>query len=95
MAVRAGRQPILVGEDFRDPRIALEAISSIEQVAVVSPKHPLALRSRSGDVSLPDLADHSQIVLSDPTPLSEGRSFGVLSPQICLASSQDAKQPLS
>ncbi|MBO1907622.1 LysR family transcriptional regulator [Microvirga sp. 3-52] len=85
---------ILVGEDFRDPRIALEAIASIEQVAVVSPKHPLALRPRSGDVSLPDLADHLQIVLGDPTPLSEGRSFGVLSPQTCRVSSQNAKHAM-
>jgi DNA-binding transcriptional LysR family regulator len=85
---------ILVGEDFRDPRIALEAISSIEQVAVVSPKHPLGLRPRSVGVGLPDLADHLQIVLADPTHLSEGRSFGVLSPQTCRVSSQETKHAM-
>jgi DNA-binding transcriptional LysR family regulator len=85
---------IVVGEDFRDPRIALEAISSIEQVAVISPVHPLGLRSKSEDISLPDLADHLQIVLGDPTPLSEGRSFGILSPQTCRVSSQDTKHAM-
>jgi len=85
---------IIVGEDFRDPRIALEAVGSIEQVAVVSPRHPLGLRSKSEDLGLPDLADHLQIVLADPTPLSEGRSFGVLSPQTCRVSSQDTKHAM-
>ena len=85
---------ILVGEDFRDPRIALEAIGSIEQVAVVSSRHPLALRPKGRAISLPDLADHLQIVLSDPTPLSEGRSFGVLSPQTCRVGSQDTKHAM-
>lgn len=85
---------IIVGEDFRDPRIALEAVGSIEQVAVVSPRHPLGLRSKSAALSLPDLADHLQIVLADPTPLSEGRSFGVLSPQTCRVSSQDTKHAM-
>jgi DNA-binding transcriptional LysR family regulator len=85
---------ILVGEDFRDPRIALEAIGSIEQVAVVSSRHPLALRPKGHAISLPDLADHLQIVLSDPTPLSEGRSFGVLSPQTCRVGSQDTKHAM-
>ncbi|PDS99880.1 LysR family transcriptional regulator [Rhizobium sp. S9] len=85
---------IVVGEDFRDPRIALEAITSIEQVAVVSPGHPLALRPHGDIVGLPDLADHLQIVLSDPTSLSEGRSFGVLSPQTCRVGSQDTKHAM-
>jgi DNA-binding transcriptional LysR family regulator len=85
---------IVVGEDFRDPRIALGAISSVTQVAVVSPRHPLGLRSPSEELGLPDLADHLQIVLADPTPLSEGRSFGVLSPQTCRVSSQDTKHAM-
>ena len=85
---------ILVGEDFRNARIALEAIFPIEQVAVVSAKHPLAMKRGRDAISLPDLADHLQIVLSDPTPLSEGRDFGVLSPQTCRVSSQDAKHAM-
>lgn len=85
---------ILVGEDFRDPRIALHAISSIGQVAVVSVSHPLAMHSEGETVGLPDLADHLQIVLADPTPLSEGRDFGVLSPQTCRVNSQETKHAM-
>lgn len=85
---------ILVGENFRNQRIALEAICPLQQVAVVSARHPLALKRGKDAVSLPDLADHLQIVLSDPTPLSEGRDFGVLSPQTCRVSSQDAKHAM-
>lgn len=85
---------ILVGEDFRNARIALEGIFPIEQVAVVSSRHPLAMKRDTDAISLLDLADHLQIVLSDPTPLSEGRDFGVLSPQTCRVSSQDAKHAM-
>jgi DNA-binding transcriptional LysR family regulator len=82
---------VTVGEDFRDPRVALEAICAVQMVAVVSASHPLAHRGRK---TVADLADHLQIVLSDPTPLSEGRSFGVLSPQICKVSNQDTKHAM-
>lgn len=85
---------ILVGEDFRDPRVALEAMCSIEQVAVAAPRHPLGTRVQEGKISLPDLADHLQIVLADPTTLSAGRSFGVLSPQTCRVNTQDAKHAM-
>ncbi|MBR1205859.1 MULTISPECIES: LysR family transcriptional regulator [unclassified Bradyrhizobium] len=82
---------VTVGEDFRDPRLALDAICAVQIVAVASASHPLARRGRK---SVADLADHLQIVLSDPTPLSEGRSFGVLSPQICRVSNQDTKHAM-
>lgn len=82
---------VTVGEDFRDPRLALDAICAVQIVAVPSAGHPLGRRGRK---SVADLADHLQIVLSDPTPLSEGRSFGVLSPQICRVSNQDTKHAM-
>lgn len=85
---------ILVGESFRDPKIALEAICAVKQVAVVSPEHPLGQWQRSEKVGLADLADHLQIVLTDPSTLSEGQSFGVLSPLTCRVSSQDAKHAM-
>ncbi|AFK56528.1 LysR family transcriptional regulator (plasmid) [Tistrella mobilis KA081020-065] len=85
---------IVVGEDFRDPRIAFEAISSVDQVAVVSAGHPLALRQSGGSIGLADLADHLQIVLSDPTPVTGDRMFGVLSPQTCRVTGQDAKHAM-
>lgn len=85
---------VLVGENFRDRRIALEAICAVKQVAVVSSSHPLGLWRKSEAIGLPDLADHLQIVLTDPSPLSDGRNFGVLSPQTCRVSSQDAKHAM-
>ncbi|WP_372022353.1 LysR family transcriptional regulator (plasmid) [Tistrella mobilis] len=85
---------IVVGEDFRDPRIAFEAISSVDQVAVVQAGHPLALRQSGGSIGLADLADHLQIVLSDPTPVTGDRMFGVLSPQTCRVTGQDAKHAM-
>lgn len=85
---------LLVGENFRDPRIAQEAICAVKQVAVVSSNHPLGQWPKDEKIGVPDLADHLQIVLTDPSPLSDGRSFGVLSPQTCRVSSQDAKHAM-
>ncbi|SOV27955.1 DNA-binding transcriptional activator AllS [Pseudomonas aeruginosa] len=85
---------ILVGEDFRNPRVALKAIGSIRLIAVVQADHPLAKLGEKMSLGLPDLACHQQIVLIDPTPLSEGRSFGVLSPYTCRVNTQDAKLAL-
>jgi DNA-binding transcriptional LysR family regulator len=70
--------------DERRPRIPLGCFSPIETLGNRSNASPV-------DVSLPDLANHLQIVLADPTHLSEGRSFGVLSPQTCRVSSHDTK----
>lgn len=83
---------ISVGEDFHDPRVEREALSSFSFVAVAGATHPIAARSRSGDPIAPsELADHLQIVLKDPTSLSEGRDFGVLSPGTWRVSGQDVK----
>lgn len=85
---------IVVGEDFRNPRLVLEAIGSIRQIAVVRSDHPLAELGSRAPLGLSDLAGHLQIVLADPTPLSEGRTFGVLSPFTCRANTQEAKAAL-
>ncbi|MBB2971772.1 LysR family transcriptional regulator [Mesorhizobium sp. RMAD-H1] len=85
---------IVVGENFRDPRIVQEALSSVAQVAVVAAQHPLAMQLHGESIGLPDLADHLQIVLTDPTPLSEGRDFGVLSTQTCRVGNQETKHAL-
>lgn len=85
---------IMVGEDFRDPRLTLEALAAVEQVAVVAAAHPLARRPPGAVIGLPDLADHLQIVLSDPSALSAGRDFGVLSPETCRVASQEIKHAL-
>lgn len=85
---------VTVGENFRDPRVALEALSSIEMVAVAGARHPLALQGGGTAVGVAELADHLQIVQVDPTTLSQGRDFGVLSPQTCRVSSQDTKHAM-
>ncbi|MFV0454056.1 MAG: LysR family transcriptional regulator [Pseudomonas sp.] len=85
---------ILVGDDFRSARIAQEAIGSVRQIAVVHADHSLAQLGENTPLGLPDLASHQQIVLIDPSPLSEGRTFGVLSPYTCRVNTQDAKLAL-
>lgn len=83
---------IMAGEDFLDPRIDTEALQSVPIVAVAAANHPLARRRKA--LTGVDLADHVQIVLEDPTALSEGRDFGVLSPQTLRVGTQDAKHAL-
>jgi DNA-binding transcriptional LysR family regulator len=83
---------ILAGEDFLDPRIDTEALQPVPIVAVAAAAHPLARRRKA--LTSVDLADHLQIVLEDPTPLSRGRDFGVLSPETLRVGSQDAKRAL-
>jgi DNA-binding transcriptional LysR family regulator len=86
---------ITVGADFRDPHIALEALSTLSFVAVVATAHPLAaLAEKRGQLATAELTDHLQIVLEDPSPLSQGRDFGVLSPQTWRVSGQDTKHAL-
>ncbi|WP_457586458.1 LysR family transcriptional regulator [Ensifer canadensis] len=85
---------IMVGEDFRDPAIGRQALTDVHLIAVVAAQHPLGLSAVDGALGSPELADHLQIVLSDPTQRSEGRDFGVLSPQTCRVSNQDTKHAL-
>ena len=86
---------IMAGEDFVDPRVERERLLSFPVVAVVAPAHPLAHRApRRPLVAASELAEHAQVVLEDPTDLSEGRDFGVLSPRTIRVGTQDAKRAL-
>jgi DNA-binding transcriptional LysR family regulator len=85
---------VMVGEEFRDPRIKFEALNSITQVAVVAAMHPLAEGKADRPLEALELYDFLQIVLSDPSPISAGRDFGVISPQTCRVNTQDAKHDL-
>ena len=85
---------IMVGEDFRDPAIARQALSTVQIVAVVAAHHPLGLSADDGALENAELADHLQIVQSDPSQRTAGRDFGVLSPQTCRVSSQDTKHAM-
>ena len=86
---------ITVSEDFRDPRIELEALSTVSVVPVVAATHALAARSENKEpLGTAELADHLQIVLEDPTPLSSGREFGVLAPGTWRVTEQNTKHAL-
>ncbi|MGH8691526.1 MAG: LysR family transcriptional regulator [Burkholderiales bacterium] len=58
--------------------IQSEPLIEVPFATVVAPQHPLA-RIR-GMVPKSSLVEHVQLVLTDRSTLSEGRSFGVLSP---------------
>lgn len=67
--------------DIPDPRIEREALWFHARAAVAAATHPLAKRSANGDpITTAELADSIQIVGEDPSLLTEGRDFGVLSP---------------
>jgi DNA-binding transcriptional LysR family regulator len=86
---------ITVGEDFRDPRVALEALATVTVVPVAAASHALADHARRGqEIALPVLSEHLQVVLEDPSLLSQGRDFGVLSTKTWRVNTQDAKHTL-
>jgi len=57
-----------------------EKLLDVPMVTVAAPSHPLA--SLKGLIRPRDLTDHVQLVLTDRTTLTEGKTFGVFSPQI-------------
>ena len=67
-----------------------QAIGAIELVPVAAPGHPLA----APDVAPGESRQHLQIVLSDRSPLTEGREFSVLSPQTWRIADLGAKHAL-
>ncbi|MDH2237407.1 LysR family transcriptional regulator [Pigmentiphaga sp. GD03639] len=83
---------ITVGEHFRSPKIAMQALAAVEVVAVAGASHPLA--ATAPPLQMADLAGHLQIVLADPSSLTPGQDFGVLSPQTCRVNTQDTKHQL-
>ncbi|HEV7435244.1 MAG TPA: LysR family transcriptional regulator [Pseudorhizobium sp.] len=69
------------GIDIPDPHIERQALVYLARVAVVAADHPLAERSMAAEpIMTAELADHVQIVGEDPSRLTEGRDFDVLSP---------------
>jgi DNA-binding transcriptional LysR family regulator len=65
------------------------------RAAVVAATHPIAIRAGSGEpLTVVELADHIQIVTENPSPLTEGRDYGVLSPRTCRVSDNSNKLAL-
>ena len=60
--------------------IDAEKLLDVPMVTVTAPKHPLASLDRV--IRSRELEEHVQLVLTDRTPLTDGKSFGVFSPQI-------------
>ncbi|WP_267221416.1 LysR family transcriptional regulator [Dyella silvae] len=67
-----GSLPVIPDELSSEPLIDLP------MVTVVAPSHPLA--KHKGVISKKLIEKQVQLILTDRTPLSEGRTFGVLSP---------------
>lgn len=58
------------------PVLERQAVGEIDLIPVAGPSHPLA----RGDVVPGESRRHLQLVLTDRSPLTEGREFSVLSP---------------
>ena len=95
-ALREGQCALAItAADLPHPRIELEALSFVPRAAVAAATHPLAVLARSGEpLTEAELADHVQIVVPDPSPLTEGRDFGVLSPGTWRVSDNATKHAL-
>ncbi|MBT1157333.1 LysR family transcriptional regulator [Aminobacter anthyllidis] len=64
----------------RDSLVEAECLGPAQPfVAICAAHHPLATAPAAG-WSAVELSDHLQIVVSDPSPMTEGLDFGVLSP---------------
>jgi DNA-binding transcriptional LysR family regulator len=96
VALREGRCALAItAADLPDPRIGLESLLFVPRAAVAAATHPLAARSKDGaPLTSAELADHLQIVVPDPSPLTEGRDFGVLSPGTWHVSDNETKRAL-
>jgi len=85
----------IVAYDRPDPQITLEALMPLSRIAVVAPVHPLAAAGRREvPVGAVELADHLQIVVEDPSMLTQGKDFGVLSPTTWRVSDMQTKRAL-
>ena len=95
-ALREGRCALAItAAEIPDPRVELEALSFVARAAVAAATHPLGVRSRAGEpLGAAELADQLQIVVPDPSPLTEGRDFGVLSPGTWRVSDNETKRAL-
>ena len=78
--------PVLAVHD----ELERQAIGRVELVPVAAPDHPLA----QAGVKPGESRKHLQLVLSDRSPLTEGREFSVLSPQSWRLADLGAKHAL-
>ena len=82
----------IAGPDILDlPELERRAVGSVELVPVAAPGHPLATRDT---IPPGETRQHLQLVLTDRSPLTEGREFSVLSPRTWRLADLGAKHAL-
>ena len=82
----------IAGPDILDlPELERRAIGSVELVPVAAPGHPLA---QMPEIPPGATRQHLQLVLTDRSPLTEGRDFSVLSPRTWRLGDLGAKHAL-
>lgn len=82
----------IAGPDIIDlPELQRREVGSVELVPVAAPSHPLALLD---DIPPGETRKHLQLVLTDRSPLTEGREFSVLSPRTWRLADLGAKHAL-
>jgi DNA-binding transcriptional LysR family regulator len=82
----------VAGPDILDlPELQRRALGSVELIPVAAPAHSLAGRR---DVRPGEASEHLQLVLTDRSPLTEGREFSVLSPRTWRLADLGAKHAL-
>lgn len=91
--VLEGRATLAIaGPDILDlPETERETIGAVELVPVAAPDHPLA---RAGRIPPGEARKHLQLVLTDRSPLTEGRDFSVFSPRSWRLADLGAKHAL-
>lgn len=91
--VLEGRATLAIaGPDILDlPELERERIGSVELVVVAAPEHPLA---QTPQIAPGEARKHLQLVLTDRSPLTEGRDFSVFSPRSWRLADLGAKHAL-
>ncbi|MBN9788687.1 LysR family transcriptional regulator [Pseudonocardia sp. TMWB2A] len=69
-------------------------VGAVELVPVAAPTHPLARAGKEDRIAPGATAQHLQLVLTDRSPLTEGRDFSVLSPRTWRLADLGAKHAL-
>ena len=82
----------VAGPDILDlAELERRALGSVELIPVAAPSHPLA---RRGKIEPGEARQHLQLVLTDRSPLTEGREFSVVSPRTWRLADLGAKHAL-
>lgn len=82
----------VAGPDVFDlPELERMAVGSVELVPVAAPGHPLA---EERQIAPGEARQHLQLVLTDRSPLTQGREFSVLSPRTWRLADLGAKHAL-